>query len=105
MGAADSVGAREYLRARELFGGVYDEQWHAVELDDSRRIEALCYVAKTDHPRYAREMSREEVLAVVRQGFGTMGADSDYVLATHDHLMAMGVSDGELAWLAEQLRA
>jgi len=102
--AADSVGTHEYLRARELFGGVYDEQWHPVELDDSRRIEALCYVAKTDHPRYAKELPREEVLALVRQGVGTMGPDTEYVLATHDHLVEMGVSDGELAWLAERLR-
>lgn len=104
VSAANSVRARDYLRARELLGGVYDEQWHAVELDDARRIEALCYVARTEHPRYACEMPREEVLAVVRQGVGTMGANIDYVLATHDHLMAMGVSDGELAWLAERLR-
>ena len=102
--AADSAGTREYLRARELLGGVYDEEWHAVELDDARQIEALCYVAKTEHPRYAREMPREEVLALVRQGVGTMGPNIDYVLATHDHLVAMGVNDGELVWLAERLR-
>jgi len=103
--AGDRAATLAYLRARELLGGVYDERWHAVELDDARRIEALCYIAKPDHPRYAPEMPREEVLALVRQGFGTMGADVDYVLATHDHLVSMGVTDVELAWLAERLRS
>jgi cation transport protein ChaC len=93
-----------YLRERELFGGVYEEHWRTVELDDARQVTALCYVARPDHPRYAKEMPREEVLMLVRQGVGTMGRDVDYVLATHDHLTEMGVVDGELSWLAEKLR-
>jgi glutathione-specific gamma-glutamylcyclotransferase len=93
-----------YLREREMLGGAYRESWPTVELDDAREVTALCYVAIQTHPRYVPEMERETMLAVVRQGVGTMGPDVDYVLATHDHLEAMGVVDPDLTWLAEQLR-
>ncbi len=102
--AASREATLAYLRERELLGGIYEEHWRAVELDDARQVTALCYVARPDHPRYAPEMAREDVLTLVLQGVGTMGRDVDYVLATHDHLLEMGVVDGELSWLAEKLR-
>ncbi len=93
------------VRAREMLGGVYREDWPQVELDDARIVLALSYFAQPLHPRYASEMPPETVLSLVRQGCGAMGTNADYVLNTHDHLAAMGVFDPELGWLAQRLRA
>jgi cation transport regulator ChaC len=36
---------------------------------------------------------------------GLSGANPDYVLATHDHLVELGIADHTLDWLAKQLRS
>ena len=41
---------------------------------------------------------------LVRQGVGKSGANPDYVLNTHAHLVEMGVHDATLDWIAAQLR-
>jgi cation transport protein ChaC len=43
------------------------------------------------------------VMRLVRQGVGLSGANPDYVRATHEHLMEIGVSDPILARIAEAL--
>ena len=45
------------------------------------------------------------LLKLVRQGVGQSGDNAEYVLATRDHLRELGIVDGELEWLAAQLRA
>ena len=50
-------------------------------------------------------MPRDSLLRLVRQGVGQSGDNAEYVLATRDHLRELGIVDGELEWLAAQLRA
>jgi len=94
-----------YLRERELVTGVYHERFAPAALDDGRRVLALTYVADRAHAQYAGAMSREATLALVRGAAGKSGDNAEYVLATRDYLRALGVVDGELEWLAGQLRA
>ena len=94
-----------YLRERELVTDVYHERFAPAALDDGRRVLALTYVADRAHRQYAGAMSREATLKLVRGAAGQSGENAEYVLAARDHLRALGVVDGELEWLAAQLRA
>ncbi len=94
-----------YLRERELVTAVYLERTVPVTLSDGRRVAALAYVADRAHRQYAGPMPRDSLLRLVRQGVGQSGDNAEYVLATRDHLRQLGIVDGELEWLAAQLRA
>ena len=56
------------------------------------------------HPQYSGRLSEADVLRVVRAGVGLSGANPDYVLATQDHLVELGIHDESLARLATALR-
>jgi glutathione-specific gamma-glutamylcyclotransferase len=94
-----------YLRQRELVTAVYLERTVAVTLSDGRRVAALTYVADRGHGQYAGPMPRESLLKLVQQGVGKSGDNVEYVLNTRDHLRQIAIVDGELEWLATQLRA
>jgi cation transport protein ChaC len=76
-----------------------------VTLEFGERVNALTYVADRLHPQYAGRLDREEMLELVRAGAGASGDNAAYVTETHDHLLAMGVRDPELEWLAAKLRS
>ena len=101
---AENVPATiEYLRAREQITSVYIERHVHVRLDDGRRVPALTYVADRRHSQYAGRLPEADVMRLVRQGVGLSGANPDYVRATHEHLIEMGVSDRILARIAAAL--
>ena len=94
-----------YLREREQVTAVYVERMAPVTLEFGERVNALTYVADRLHPQYAGRLDREEMLELVRAGAGASGDNAAYVTETHDHLLAMGVRDPELEWLAAKLRS
>jgi glutathione-specific gamma-glutamylcyclotransferase len=91
------------LRERELISDVYDEKTVPAHLESGERVAALTYVANRHHPEYAAPMAREQLLALVRQGRGESGDNSEYVLNTRNHLRGIGIVDPELEWLAGRL--
>ncbi len=93
-----------YLREREQPTAVYIERMVPVTLETGERVAALAYVADRLHAQYAGRLDRDTMLAIVRVGQGQSGDNAAYVTETHDHLAAIGVRDGELAWLAARLR-
>ena len=93
-----------YLEARERTTRAYIDRTLPVELDDGRRIRALAYVVDRRHPQYAGRLPDDDLVRLVRQGSGRSGANPDYVHATHEHLVAMGVTDPVLARLSAALR-
>ena len=108
-GVAYRVGGREaeatiaYLRAREQATAAYLERRVPVDLEDGRRVAALVYVVDRRHPQYAGDLPHEDLVRLVRQGVGQSGANPDYVRSTHDHLIALGVTDPVLARVAAAL--
>jgi glutathione-specific gamma-glutamylcyclotransferase len=103
VAAAEAEATTGYLREREQVTAVYLERRLPVRLDDGRRVDALAYVVDRRHPQYAGKLTENEVLRLVRQGYGVSGANPDYVRSTHDHLTAMGVVDPVLARVVEAL--
>ena len=92
-----------YLREREQATSVYLERHAKVRLDDGRVVRAVTYVADRQHPQYAGRLPTEDLLRLVNQGVGISGANPDYVRATHEQLIEMGVSDPILAGIAARL--
>lgn len=92
-----------YLRAREQATMVYLERRVPVRLDDGRAVVAVTYVADRRHPQYAGRLATADLIRLVRQGVGISGANPDYVRATQQHLVEMGVSDPVLARIAGHL--
>ena len=110
VGVAFHVEARRraetvrYLRARELVTSVYLEALVPVTLETGESVPALTYIADSNHPQYAAPMDMERLLALVRQGVGQSGENTEYVLNTLDHLSEIGISDRELEAIAARLR-
>jgi cation transport protein ChaC len=93
-----------YLREREQVTSVYVELYHAVRLADGRDVTALAYRVDRRHPQYCGRLPHDELLAAVSGSIGVSGPNPDYVLATHDHLVELGIHDTTLDWLAARLR-
>lgn len=101
--AANVAATLGYLREREQATAVYIERRVKLRLDDGRAPEALTYVADRRHPQYAGRLPVDDLLRLVKQGIGISGANPDYVRATHQHLIEIGVSDRVLARIAASL--
>ena len=92
-----------YLREREQATSVYLERQVRARLDDGREVDAVTYVADRAHPQYAGRLPIEDLLRLVHQGVGISGANPDYIRATHEKLIELGVSDPVLSGIAARL--
>jgi cation transport protein ChaC len=103
VAAAARAETIKYLRGREQVTSVYRETIRPIELEDGRRVRALCYIVDRGHVQYAGRLSVSESLHYVRQGHGQSGPNRDYVLETVRALEALGYRETELHLLAKQL--
>jgi cation transport protein ChaC len=103
--AADATIA--YLRERELVTNVYRETVRRVRLMDrtDAEVEAVCYVVDRRHPQYAGRRDDDELYRLVAQGQGVSGRNRDYVTATQEHLVGLGIRDPLLERLTARLLA
>ncbi|WP_332118258.1 gamma-glutamylcyclotransferase [Azorhizobium caulinodans] len=106
VAAADWPQVHAYLTEREQISGVYRETTRRVRLKGHEDLaaSAVAYVANRAHPQYARGLSLEDQLHLVRRSHGRSGPNRDYVLATVDALATMGIEDRGLSWIAHHLR-
>ena len=99
--AADDVVA--YLRAREQVTMVYREISARATLADGRDARVLAYAVDRAHVQYAGALDLPELERLVGQGVGVSGANPDYVRATYEHMVELGIEDRVLAALAARL--
>jgi glutathione-specific gamma-glutamylcyclotransferase len=94
-----------YLRERELVTDVYREAWRPIRIEgpEPRTETALAYLVDPTHAQYAGKLSREALLAHVRDGVGRSGVNADYVVNTARHLRTLGFGDPVLDWLEQEL--
>ena len=98
--AADVV---TYLRAREQVTMVYREISSRATLADGRAVRVLAYAVDRAHAQYAGALDLHELQRLVAQGVGVSGANPDYVRATYEHMVELGIADRALAALVARL--
>ena len=85
-----------YLQERELSTHAYTARHLAVRLEDGRRVKALAFVARPDHPQFVTGLSVAEQAALVAQGVGPYGSALDYLRNLCRALDDRGLPDGPL---------
>ena len=93
----------DYLCDRELLIGSYDPRLVPVNLSDGRRVSALTFVCKPDHPHFARRLTMDETVAVVNAARGDRGCNRSYVINTVSHMDSMNIRNTELHRVAKRL--
>ena len=103
VAARRSEATLAYLREREQVTAVYLEAWLPMNLVDGRRVRCVAYVVDRSHPQYAGRPLPSDLLRLVAQGHGVSGANIDYVRATHEHLIAAGITDPTLSFVLQNV--
>ncbi|MEM7317493.1 MAG: gamma-glutamylcyclotransferase [Pseudomonadota bacterium] len=95
----------EELRERELISSAYLEKMLDVQLEDGGVVAAVTYVIDPDHVQYCGHLPLEEQAQIIAQAHGGRGPNSDYLYNTAGHLSEIGLSDPDLDWLTQRVRA
>ncbi len=95
----------EALDARENVGGyLYERRKVPVTLlDGGAGVEAWTYLARTEDPRFERDLPRVELLRRMREARGLGGSNLDYLRETVAHLRELGIREPELEALLADL--
>jgi len=99
----DTSAVVEYLCDRELLSGAYEPKVCPLNLAGGRRISALTFVSKPDHPHFVPRLAIEDTVLVVKDAVGARGCNRSYVLNTVSHMNQMNIRGTELHRIAEQL--
>ncbi len=92
------------LWRREMVLGSYVPRWVQVDAG-GRRLHALAFVVKRDHPQFAGALPLERQAEVIAQACGHLGSSHDYLERTRVALAAHGVVDAYLERVAAAVRA
>lgn len=92
------------LRARELISAAYLEEWLPVHTTDGRDLSALTYVIDRAHRQYCGGLTLAEQARIIANAVGGRGANRDYLHATAEHLVALGIADADLDRLVTMVR-
>jgi cation transport protein ChaC len=95
----------DYLCERELITGAYDARLCSVVLEEGRKVSALTFVSKQDHPHFVPKLALNETISVVRDAKGARGCNRSYVLNTVTHMNQMNIRDTELHRIANHLES
>jgi glutathione-specific gamma-glutamylcyclotransferase len=87
------------LWRREMVVGSYVPRWVSVAAD-GRRLWALTFAVKRDHPQFTGELALAEQARVIAQAAGALGSSLDYLERTRVALVTHGVVDPYLESLA-----
>jgi glutathione-specific gamma-glutamylcyclotransferase len=89
------------LWRREMVTGAYDPRWVQLHAGD-RRLTAITFVVKRDHPQYAR-LTMEEQATIIADACGAFGSSCDYLMRTRAALASHGIVDRYLEQLARDV--
>ena len=93
----------EYLCDRELISGAYIARLCPLKLADGRRVSALSFVCRTDHPHFSPKLPIEDTVKVVSLARGKRGCNREYVENTVAHLDQMNIRNTELHKVVDRL--
>ena len=92
-----------YLRERELISSAYLERFLTVHTREGQPVNAVCYVVDRAHRQYVQLPITEQV-EIIARARGGRGANTEYLYATAEHLVELGIEDAELSSLTRQVR-
>ena len=90
--------------AREMAGEVYRMR-PVTAATPQGRVDAYAFVVRRDRPDYAGRLALEEVARIIAVAVGGRGTGRDYLANTVRHLEELGIDDGPLHRLQEQVAA
>ena len=93
----------DYLCERELITGAYEARLCSISLENKRRVSALTFISKPDHPHFVPKLALDETVSVVRSAAGARGCNRSYVLNTVTHMNQMNIRNTELHRIADYL--
>jgi cation transport protein ChaC len=107
IGAHRKAEILDYLIKRETPPGedVYRFDRVRVRFDDGTRVAARAFIVNRANRKYAGKLGADEVARVVAAGAGLRGRCRDYLANTVRHLDELGVEDGPLHALLQQVEA
>ena len=94
-----------YLRERELISSAYLEKELPITLQDGRQVTAVIYVIDESHNQYCGGLPLEEQAQIIARSVGGRGPNSEYLFNTAQHLADIGLSDPDLDWLHQRVKA
>ncbi|WP_430396477.1 gamma-glutamylcyclotransferase [Ferrovibrio sp.] len=100
---ADEAPVIDYLYRREMLTGVYLPGFHNAAINGERR-RVLAFVADPHHVQYAGRLSEKQAARVIAQSCGQRGPNADYLRNTVAHLDALGINDGPLHLLQQDVQ-
>lgn len=102
----------EHLDKRERVTDVYVRRTLpvAVEAVEGARahkkpVPAVAYVADRNHAQYAGKLEAADAARLIRQGQGRGGANINYLENTVQHLDELGINDGPIHALFQQVKS
>jgi glutathione-specific gamma-glutamylcyclotransferase len=90
--------------AREMAGEVYRMRPVSVATPQGR-LAAYAFVVRRDRPDYAGRLSLDAAAKIIAVAVGGRGSGRDYLANTVRHLEELGIADGPLHRLHEQVEA
>ncbi len=93
------------LRERELISSAYLERDLDVRLHSGDVVRAVTYVIDPDHVQYCGGLDLEEQAHIIARAVGGRGPNTEYLFNTARHLAEIGLSDPDLDWLSNRVRA
>ncbi len=106
VAGADAANVLAGLRSRELVYGVYREVLVPVSVRDGdgwQRVEAVTYVAESNHVSHAGDLALAKQASLVRSAKGRSGTNLEYVAETMRSLSDNGIDDPVLSRLSTVL--
>ena len=92
-----------YLRARELITNVYVECWRNIKLARGECVSALVYRADRQHVQYAKGLSLDQQVEIIRYAKGDYGPNIEYAIGTVEAMKDAGIKDRQLEYIYDQL--
>ena len=93
------------LNEREMITGAYQSRLIPLKLQSGEQVNAVCLIARHDHPQYAPGLDHQTIIEIVQRAKGKRGSNIEYVLNTAHKMQEMGMIGRELKAILRALES
>lgn len=102
VAGAEFTSVKAYLDERELVSYAYQAAYLPLETPQGE-VSAYTFVADSNHPQYAGELSIERAAQIIIRARGRAGLNRDYLIETLRQIEAEGFADERLHALLQRV--